>query len=49
MKNSKVMVFEEDKHDVIGCGNLYRVKTQCEKLCKIKLNGCMMEEVNESK
>ncbi len=36
---------------VIEFGNPYRVRTECEKQCKIKLtnNGKIMEEVNEFK
>ncbi len=49
VKKSKVVVFEREKHDLIEFKNPYRLRTECEKQCEIKLKGLLMEEVNEFK
>ncbi len=49
VKKSKVMGFEREKCDGIEFGYPYRVRTEHEKQCEIKMNGRIMEEVYEYK
>ncbi len=46
---SKVMVCEQSRSEVVDFVYPYRVGIECEKKCKIVLNGEEMEEVNEFK
>ncbi len=49
VNESKVMVCERSRSEVVDFVCPYRVEIECEKECKIILNGEEMEEVNEFK
>ncbi len=49
VNKNKVMVYERSRSEVVDFVCPYRVGTECEKECKIILNGEKMEEVNEFK
>ncbi len=49
VNKSKVMVCERSRSEVVDFVCPYRVGIECEKECKIILNGEEMEEVNEFK
>ncbi len=49
VKKSKVMVCEWNRSELVDFVCPYRVGIECEKECKIILNGEEMEEVNEFK
>ncbi len=46
---SKVMVFEKRKSEVIEFANQYKMRVENQRQCKIRMNGQIMEEVNEFK
>jgi len=49
VSKSKVMVFERKKIEVIDFACPYRIRRECPKECRIRLNGEQMEEVYEFK
>ena len=49
VNKSKVMVFERSKSEVVDFACPYRIRVECPKECKIRLNGEQMEEVQEFK
>ncbi len=49
VSKSKVMVCERSRSEVVAFVCPYRVGIECERECKIILNGEEMEEVNECK
>ncbi len=49
VNESKMMVCEQSRSEVVDFVCPYRVEIECEKECKIILNGEEMEEINEFK